>query len=83
MGKLSMKDMLALFRRDAEYDTRHVDDGADHTIFSRTRVLESPTKGGSAGGMMDYGESTERNNGKRKAGSLGLKKTEHSVWGRR
>jgi hypothetical protein len=80
MGKLTMQDMLALFKRDAEYDPKHVDDGADGTIFSRARLLHSPVKGLSA--MLDsqgMGEPVV----KRKAGSLGLKRAEDSVWGRR
>jgi hypothetical protein len=78
MGKLSMTDMLALFKRDAEYDHRNVDDGSDHALFARTKVL----------GDFDEGlravvtESTEPRP-KRKAGSLGLKRPEDSVYGRR
>lgn len=75
MGKLTMQDMLALFKRDAEYDPQHVDDGSDHTIFARTRVLDdgrSPEEGGRSEAVV-----------KRKAGSLGLKRVEDSVWGRR
>ncbi|KAF2274709.1 uncharacterized protein EI97DRAFT_97215 [Westerdykella ornata] len=79
MGKLSMKDMLALFKRDAEYDNRHVDDGSDDALFARMRVLDSPVK--SAMSMLERSESTDRK--RRKAGSLGLKRVEDSVWGRR
>ena len=80
MGKLSMKDMLALFKRDAEFDDKHEDDGDDHAIYNRTRVLdrESPVKGG----MFEQSEATGPKV-KRKAGSLGLKRVEDSVWGRR
>jgi hypothetical protein len=81
MGKLSMQDMLALFKRDAEYDHRHVDDGDDHAIFARTKVLESPTDTGVFNVYM--GERTDNVKPKRKAGSLGLKKVEDTVWGRR
>lgn len=76
IGKLSMKDILALFRRDAEFDQKHVDDADDGALYGRHRVLE----GGAAAG----GEATERV--KRKAGSLGFRKEdrkEDSVYGRR
>ncbi|KAF2116168.1 SNF2 family N-terminal domain-containing protein [Lophiotrema nucula] len=89
VGKLSMKDILALFRHDAEFDHHNADDGADHTVFSRTRVLESPVKAGVTGHvekgintMIERAEPVVRRN----AGSLGLKalkKVEDSVWGRR
>lgn len=36
VGKLSMKDILKLFRRDAEHDDRH---DADPTLGTKTRVL--------------------------------------------
>ncbi|KAL1594477.1 hypothetical protein SLS60_010237 [Paraconiothyrium brasiliense] len=74
VGKLSMHDILALFKRDAEYDHRHVDDGNDHDLFARTRVLEE------RGDSREVGESTTE---RRKKGSLGFKKPEHSVYGRR
>lgn len=80
IGKLSMKDILNLFKRDAEYDQEHVDDGSEQNMFTRMRVLESPTKGEFGSG--DMGEGTTRV-ARRKAGSLGFKKQEHSVWGRR
>ena len=70
IGKLSMKDILALFKRDAEFDQRHVDDADEGTMFNRTRVLESGEKG----------ETTARK--PRKAGSLGFRKDD-SVYGRR
>ncbi|KAF2001888.1 hypothetical protein P154DRAFT_618967 [Amniculicola lignicola CBS 123094] len=78
IGKLSMKDILALFKRDAEFDQQHVDDGSDAALYGRTRVLESPTKGRLMGGE-DTGVPTKA----RKAGSTGLKRVEDSVWGRR
>ena len=74
MGKLSMKDILNLFKRDAEYDHRYVDDDDDRELFSKARVLDSQARD------EDRGESTEK---RRKAGSLGLKRKEDSVWGRR
>jgi hypothetical protein len=73
-----MKDMLNLFKRDAEFDHRHVDDADDNTIFTRTRVLEERGQGGSY--STDVGEERSK---PRKAGSLGLKRVEDSVWGRR
>jgi hypothetical protein len=69
-----MQDILALFKRDAEYDHHNVDDGNDHDLFARTRVLEE------RGDSQDVGESTAE---RRKKGSLGFKKPEHSVYGRR
>jgi hypothetical protein len=74
IGKLSMKDILNLFKRDAEYDHRHADDDDDRELFSKARVLDSQA------GDEERGESTEK---RRKAGSLGLKRKEDSVWGRR
>ncbi|KAF2689998.1 hypothetical protein K458DRAFT_426847 [Lentithecium fluviatile CBS 122367] len=74
MGKLSMNDILNLFKRDAEYDYRHADDDEDRVLFSKARVLDSQSRG------EERGESTEK---RRKAGSLGLKKKEDSIWGRR
>ena len=77
MGKLGMQEMMNLFKRDAEYDTKHVDDVEDRVLFQTRRVLEEK-------GYGDTGESTERaSKGSRKAGSLGLRKKEDSVWGRR
>ncbi|KAH9861178.1 hypothetical protein IAQ61_010915 [Plenodomus lingam] len=73
MGKLSMKDIMALFRRDAEFDHRHVDDANEGNLFGKTRVLE--------GGGGGEGEKTDRV--KRKAGSLGFRRDENSVYGRR
>lgn len=71
-----MKDILALFRREAEYDHAHADDGADRDIFTKTRVLNEP-------GREDAGESQRTDRVKRKAGSLGFKRKDDSVWGRR
>ncbi|KAF1845271.1 uncharacterized protein K460DRAFT_366144 [Cucurbitaria berberidis CBS 394.84] len=68
IGKLSMKDILALFKREAEYDNKNVDDADEVGMFGRTRVLEG-----------DKGEATRE---KRKAGSLGFRK-EDKVYGRR
>lgn len=70
IGKLSMKDILALFKRDAEYDQQHVDDVEDGTMFSRHRVLDNGERG----------ELTEKK--KRKEGSLGFRKDD-GVYGRR
>lgn len=38
VAKLSMQDILKLFRRDAEHDARHE---TDHDLGARTRVLPS------------------------------------------
>lgn len=69
IGKLSMKDILALFKREAEFDHKNVDNGPEMGMFGRTRVLESGEKG----------EATRE---KRKAGSLGFRKDD-GVYGRR
>jgi hypothetical protein len=74
-----MKDILNLFKRDAEFDQEHVDDHSESNMFAKRRVLESSTKGEFGEGA---GESTATK-AKRKAGSLGFKKQEDSVWGRR
>jgi hypothetical protein len=79
IGKLSMKDILNLFKRDAEFDQEHVDDHSEGNMFTRMKVLDSPTKGEYGEGA---GEATTTKS-KRKAGSLGFKKQEDSVWGRR
>lgn len=44
VAKLSMKDIMNLFRRDAEFDTRHEKEAElEHQgLFERMRVLESP-----------------------------------------
>ncbi|KAF2853230.1 hypothetical protein T440DRAFT_466206 [Plenodomus tracheiphilus IPT5] len=76
MGKLSMKDIMALFRRDAEYDHKHVDDADEGKLFGKMRVLEG------GGGLGGAGEKTEEKV-KRKAGSLGFRREENSVYGRR
>ncbi|KAH9864419.1 hypothetical protein J1614_010353 [Plenodomus biglobosus] len=76
MGKLSMKDIMALFRRDAEFDQKHVDDVREGNLFGKMRVLE-----GASTGVGVEGEATERV--KRKAGSLGFRRDEGSVYGRR
>lgn len=80
MGKLTMQDMLALFKRDAEYDPKHIDHPADGAMFTHGRILHDSVDG--LRGMLDS-EGTSEPVVKRKAGSLGLKRVEHSVWGRR
>jgi hypothetical protein len=74
LNNLSMKDILNLFKRDAEYDQRHVDDDEDRKLFAKARVADGHARD------EEYSESTER---RRKAGSLGLKRKEDSVYGRR
>ncbi|OCL08099.1 hypothetical protein AOQ84DRAFT_318939 [Glonium stellatum] len=51
VAKLSMKDIMDLFKRDAEFDTRHEREvELEHQgLFERMRVLESPTKGADMG----------------------------------
>ena len=78
IGKLSMKDILNLFKREAEYDHTHMDAGQEQDIFTKRRVLESSEIGGGRG-------ESPAPRPARKAGSLGLnkKKAEDSVYGRR
>lgn len=80
IGKLDMRDILALFKRDAEFNDEHVDDAHDAHLYTKTRVLDDSKAGDEPGG-----ESTADGRRKgRKAGSLGLRKpAEDSVWGRR
>lgn len=73
-----MKDILNLFKREAEYDHTNVDAVEQQDIFAKRRVLEA------GDGDFGKGESTERRP-PRKAGSLGFRKErkEDSVYGRR
>ncbi|KAH7396861.1 SNF2 family N-terminal domain-containing protein [Phaeosphaeria sp. MPI-PUGE-AT-0046c] len=73
IGKLSMKDILALFKREAEYEPASVDDMQDGNMYGRTRVLEKGTERSS---------DTTAPRPPRKAGSLGFRKDD-SVYGRR
>jgi hypothetical protein len=70
---LTMKDMMALFSRESEYDRRHDDDHEEMAMYGRTRVLEGEDNEGG-------GESVVRK--ARKAGSLGFKRTERRDEGR-
>jgi hypothetical protein len=68
-----MKDMMALFSRESEYDRRHEDDLADMDMYGRKKVLEE-----------EEGEQTTRK--ARKAGSLGFRterRAEGGAYGRR
>ena len=47
-GKLSMKDIMNLFRRDAEHDGRHE---VDASLGSKTRILAAT--GGSGSGLVN------------------------------
>jgi hypothetical protein len=76
IGKLSMQDILKLFKREAEYDNTNVDNGADQDIFTKRKVLENAA-------AAERGETTAPRPA-RKAGSLGFaRKKEDSVYGRR
>lgn len=68
-----MKDILALFKREAEYEPGSVDEVDDQKLYGRTRVLE---------GGLEKGADTTVPRPARKAGSLGFRK-EDSVYGRR
>ena len=77
MKNLTMKDMMALFSRESDWDRRHDDDAGEMALFGRTKVLEVEESVGA-------GESVGR---ARKAGSLGFKRTERrdegGAYGRR
>ncbi|KAH4231684.1 hypothetical protein HBI06_072350 [Parastagonospora nodorum] len=73
IGKLSMKDILALFKREAEYEPGSVDEVDDQGMYGRTRVLENGA---------EKSTDTTAPRPPRKAGSLGFRK-EDSVYGRR
>ncbi|KAF2196909.1 hypothetical protein GQ43DRAFT_404132 [Delitschia confertaspora ATCC 74209] len=49
IGKLSMKDILNLFKRDAEFDDRHNNGEIDEDVFMKRRVLD-PMLDGERGG---------------------------------
>lgn len=68
-----MKDILALFKREAEYEPGSVDEVDDQKMYGRTRVLE---------GGLEKGVDTTAPRPARKAGSLGFRKDD-SVYGRR
>ena len=74
-GKLTMKDILNLFRRDAEHDTRH---DADPTLGTKTRVL---TTAGSSVTNDRGGQSMRVTPPIMDRGNVGRK--EDSVYGRR
>lgn len=76
VAKLSMKDIMNLFKRDAEFDTRHEREAElEHQgLFERMRVLESP-KGG-----VDMG-ITVMAKGRKAGGREG--RSDDSVYGRR
>jgi hypothetical protein len=76
IGKLSMQDILKLFKREAEYDNTNVDNGADQDIFTKRKVLENAA-------AAERGETTAPRPA-RKAGSLGFaRRKDDSVYGRR
>lgn len=76
IGKLGMKEILALFKRDAELDPSNFGEANDlGSIHGGVRKVLSTTADGG-------GESTGPIRPPRKAGSLGLRK-DHSVYGRR
>jgi SNF2 family DNA or RNA helicase len=77
VAKLSMKDILALFKRDAEHDGRH---DVDPTLGVKTKVL---TTGGLASGSA-YVVANEREQSRRVTPPVaGKPRQEDSVYGRR
>jgi hypothetical protein len=76
-----MKDILALFRRDAEFDARHEREAVeDQGLFERMRVLNSPVRGGGLTSTADAGMAVLLE--KRSKGRSG-REAENSVYGRR
>lgn len=75
---MTMKDMMALFSRESEYDRKHDDDAKDMEMYGRRKVLDGDDDD-------DRGEEVVRKS--RKAGSLGFKRTERraeaGAYGRR
>jgi hypothetical protein len=73
-----MKDMMALFSRESEYDRKHDDDAQEMELYGRRKVLE---------GDEERGEVVGETRKSRKAGSLGFKRTERrdegGAYGRR
>jgi hypothetical protein len=71
-----MKDMMALFSRESEYDRKHDDDAQEMAMYGRRKVLED-----------DEGAGEDIVRKTRKAGSLGFKRTERreegGAYGRR
>lgn len=64
---LTMKDMMALFSRESEYDRKHDDDAEEMELYGRRKVLDGE------GGDGDRGEDIGEARKSRKAGSLGFK----------
>ncbi|KAI4654207.1 uncharacterized protein J4E78_007252 [Alternaria triticimaculans] len=64
---LTMKDMMALFSTESEYDRKHDDDAKDMELYGRRKVLDGEGDGERG---EDIGEAGGR---RRKAGSLGFK----------
>lgn len=73
IGKLSMKDIMALFRRDAEHD--HPVD--EEVVGEKVRVLDGSPRKGQVGGA---GAESRRVPEKKGSGSY---RPEHPVYGRR
>jgi len=71
---------MALFSRESEYDRRHDDDAKDMELYGRRKVLDGEGDG-------ERGEVVEEGGRRRKAGSLGFKRTERrdegGAYGRR
>ncbi|KAF2494540.1 hypothetical protein BU16DRAFT_589455 [Lophium mytilinum] len=81
VAKLDMKDIMALFRRDAEFDARHEREALeDQGMFNRMRVLDSPVRGGGLTGAGDAGVSQML---RRKPEGRSGRAVEDSVYGRR
>ena len=62
---LTMKDMMALFSTESEYDKRHDDDAKDMELYGRRKVLDGEGE--------ERGEVVVDGGRRRKAGSLGFK----------
>jgi hypothetical protein len=75
MKNLSMHDIMSLFKRDAEYDYQHVDNGAEAEMFQKRKVLDNQQR--SSQGSQSSADP------RRKTGSSGYRRQEDNVYGRR
>lgn len=85
VGKLSMQDILSLFRHDAEYSGAHGEKDREYAakFGGDSRLLDGPEAGhrGVSSMMGSQGSSSARSGGRVVSG--GQRRQEHSVYGRR
>ena len=87
VGKLSMQDILSLFRHDAEYSGAHGEKDREYAakFGGDARLLDGPGAGheGVGGVMGSQGSSAQRRAGGGRVVSGGARREEHAVYGRR